>query len=1808
MRLFALALIAGLCATMSLSAQEAMPDKRLVVTRDVDFYGSDLQALFDTTLEACSNLCLNSGDCRAFTFNARSGSCFPKSAVLEERPYEGAVSAVVRETDPAAMATARDRREDLSFLRPEDLDAALAEASELGLRHGGGQWSVQALLDAAGNAATKGNLRQSVFWIGAALAQGDGADLWLEYARQSLKYARSDGAERGTYTRRAVLAALNGYLRAGPEAQRVSALLGLAEALEASGRGKDMVPTLRLAERISPRDDVIGALDAAIAKYGFRIVDHVVESDSADPRICAEFSETLARAGVDYAPYVRLPDARLAVTSDDRRVCVTGVEHGARYQLTFRAGLPSAEGEALARDVALDVYVRDREPVVSFPGRAYVLPKSADAGLPVETVNLSSIDLKLRRIADRNLIRAIQDSYFGRPLSGWQEQSFAGDIAEEVWTGTGEVENRLNADVLTRLPVGDVVADMPAGIYALSAAVPGADPYDRPAATQWFVLSDIGLTTLGGTDGLTVFARALSDAAPLEGLSVTLLSRSNRELGTAVTDAEGVARFAPGLTRGTGGAEPALVMAERGEDDLAFLSLTDPAFDLSDRGVEGRAPAGPVDAFVATDRGAYRAGETVHVTALLRDAQVRAVDGLPATAVLTRPDGVEYTRETSTGGIDGGHVFHLPLAPSVPRGTWRLALYGDPQAEPLSTSTLLVEDFLPERIDVDLALPEAPIDPLAPPLLTVTARYLFGAPGADLAIEGEVTLLPRTTLDALPGYRFGRHDTGANPQTRALPGDLRTGADGLATLPLTLPDPEVEGLPQEARVTVRVAEGSGRPVERSLLHPVAASGPLIGIRPEFDGTLPEGGEASFLLQSFGPDLSPVPMEVAWRINRVNTRYQWYELYGNWEWEPVTTRELVAGGTASLGDGPQRVAADVGWGEYELVVERTGGAYVASSVGFDAGWYAPADAVATPDTLELSLDKPGYRPGETAHLRIVPRYAGKALVTVLSDRVIAMTAVEVPEGASVIDLPVTEEWGAGAYVTAQVVRPMDVSAARNPARSLGLAHAAIDPGARRLSVALDAPAESAPRAALEARVRVDGLAAGDTAHVTVAAVDVGILNLTGFRSPDPAGHYFGQRRLGVEIRDIYGRLIDGMNGAMGQVRSGGDADNGMRLAAPPPTEELVAFFSGAVTVGPDGTARVSFDMPDFNGTVKLMAVAWTATAVGQAEAEVLVRDPVVLQASLPRFLAPGDSTRMLLEITHASGPEGEVGLDVTSDGVTLAPESIPAAITLAAGETKRLSLPITAGEAGDHGITVAMTTPDGKRLTKTLAIGIRANDPATGTTRRFTLSPGETFTLDDEVLAGLRPDTAEVLVSAGPLARFDVPGMLAALDRYPYGCTEQVTSQALPMLYLGAITEPLGLGGKDRIDLRVSQAITRILTRQAPNGGFGLWYADSGDFWLDAYVTDFLTRARRQGHDVPETALTMAVDNLRNQISYAADFDNGGEEIAYALLVLAREGRANVGDLRYYADERADNFATPMAQAQLGAALASYGDQTRADRMFAKAAERIARIPQEVPQSYRADYGTPLRDAAGLLTLAVEARSDALDTDALVTRIAAATRPLSTQEMSWSLLAAQAMVEDPSVGGITLDGAPVAGPFVRRIDGGGLVPVRIANSGTAPTPVTLTTLGVPLGETAAGGYGYAITRDYFSMTGEPVEGPVSRGDRLVTVLTVRPAEKTGARLMIDDALPAGFEIDNPDLIRAGDIRALDWLEPSEAIHTEFRADRFLAAVDQSGDAPIRLAYIVRAISPGTFHHPAALVEDMYRPDYRATTASGTLVIE
>ncbi|MFD1796364.1 alpha-2-macroglobulin [Paracoccus aurantiacus] len=1808
----------------AVGAQGIVPQTRIPLQDGFDLPGGDLGPIFNINQSACVQACLANDACTALTYNAASRACFPKAGSGARVPFGGALSGEVMHTDPITASRARDRADAArDWLSERDLAAAFSQAQTLGQTYPGYGLPIDDLrqsVEAWRGSDPRGALRTQ----GAITALTDLTEDWTTLSR--LMSAAAEGADDAANLRAAALiAATNAWLRDPRDGDDLLALW--ARAADAVDRGRDGLQALRQGSADDPA--IAAILDDFEGRFGFRVTDNNVAASGPEPRFCISFSEPVSR-NVDLRTYIGLPDPAMGIEAQGSDICVTGMARGQDVTVTLRAGMPAASGELLRRDVTQTSYIPDRDPVVRFPGRAYVLPASGDLGLTMSTINTDEVALTLYRMSDRNLVTALRDDMFGMPLQGWRASNFSSRLGDAVWTGFATVappvgggDHPINAEVTTRLDLRDQAGPLLPGIYALSASVPNVDPYTSPAATQWFMVSDLGLSSFSGSDGLTVAVRGLSDAGARPGISVSLVSRGNAVLGTAVTDDQGIARFDIGLTRGRDAAAPAMVTATRTEDDeiadLSFLSLIDPEFDLSDRGVEGNPPAPPVDVFVALDRGAYRAGETAHATIVTRDGLAAAIDGLPLTATIFRPDGAEYARLMPEAAGDGGYVLNFPIPATAPRGSWRIDLVVETDGPALASANMLVEDFLPERIDFTLDLPDSPLPPTAEITTEISARWLFGAPAADLSVEGQATLRPAQTVPGWEGYRFGRHDETESQSAEMLAG--RTDAEGNFTAKIALPPGLANASrPWTAELRIDVLEGAGRPVERRDTALILPATQTVGIRPGFEGdTVPEDAEATFSIVALGAALSPEQAEVSWRLNRIETDYQWYAIDGDWQWEPVTSRSPLGAGTLDLrGDGPTELAVPVTWGQFELVVTAANGAE--SSVVFDAGWGAVSAAADTPDRLRVTLDKQAYRAGDTARVTFEAAADGAALVSVMSNRLVALETVAMRAGTNTVELPVTDEWGAGVYVAVSAIRPVAADAGHAPVRGLGLVPASVDPGDRLLSASFEAAAETTPRQNVEVLLRVKGANAGETVHATVWAVDQGILNITGYQPPSAAAHYFGQRRLGVGLRDLYGRLILASGAADGAIRSGGDAMAAGSLA-PPPTEKLMAWFSGPLTLGADGTATVSVQLPDFNGEVRLMAVVWSRTGVGQADQTMRVRDPVVMTVTAPAFLSPGDQARAEIALTHVSGPAGEIALSVSPQGdggVTLVTADLPEKVTIADAERLPLNLSLVAPEQeGIAGLTVSAVLPDGRTVTKDLQVPVMRLDQPITRALRLTLRPGESLRPDLSALGEFAPGSGRLMLAAGPFALLDVPAALTLLRDFPYGCTEQITSSAMPQLYAAGLMPEGGPALSAENTKSVEDAITRIITRQTASGGFGLWNSSYGEPWLDAFVSDFLSRARQAGHAVPEANFRRALSNLQNRLNAAPDpqYADADETaaMAYAAYVLARERAAVVSDLRYYADVGSESFKTPLAAAQLGAALASLGDQPRADRMFGRAASLLD--AQVDPQNLRRDFGTLLRDRAAVLTLAAEAGTEKLDQNRLAADIAReiAARSdrggLSTQEALWTVLAGQALLSrsDPAQG-VTVGDAPLGAPVADLGDAGTPLAQPLGNSGTRDVDVTISATAVPVGPVSAGGTAYQISRRYFTPDGQPVDPARLQQDaRMVAVIDITPFDDMGGRLIITDPLPAGFEIDNPNLIAAGELSGLDWLKSTETEMAEFRADRFAASVELTEARPIQLAYRLRAVTAGQFHHPAATVSDFYRPERRGWTMSGDVTI-
>jgi uncharacterized protein YfaS (alpha-2-macroglobulin family) len=1566
----------------------------------------------------------------------------------------------------------------------------------------------------------------------------------------------------------------------------------------------------------------------------FEYLRYAVDTSDVTPRACLTFSAPLDPAR-DYSAYVALdPAGPAALSVSGQTLCVGGLQFGEERDLVLRAGLPAADGRTLATEERTAVDFGDRPAFVTFAGSGVILPRRDADGLAIETVNVDAVEIAVKRVNDRALVfkRITQGNAVAEGDWGYlYDEEDPWNVGELVWEGEMAIEGPRNAPVTTVFPLAAAIGRLEPGAYYVEVTQKkaGESYAGQPAsARRWILFTDLALTTYDGADGLDVVLRSLQTARPLANAELSLLARNNEILSTARSDRTGRVHFGEEVMRGDGPLAPRLVVAYSLEGDFAALDLESAPVDLSGEAVAGRAARSGADVYVYLDRGIYRPGETVRASAMLRDAQARAIDR-PGSFVVYRPNGIEAERirfpaaDAGRAPAPPGAAFHDYDVPrNAARGMWRIALELDGLGE-VGSERFSVEDFVPQRVALELSADtDTPIAADEIRAIEADARFLYGAPGAGLAMEGEA----RVAVDPSPfaGYRdysFGRHDEQFAEQRIDLPPAVADGA-GKALIALDLGGAGV-GSSKPLRVTavVGVEEPGGRAVRDSVIAPYRPNTVYLGLDPSFDGeSAPRNAGTSFEVVALDPSGEQVAAEADWWLLRVDWDYDWWrDEYGEWRWRRTREVTEINAGRLAIPDGGTGTVAVAGldWGDYELIVSDPASGAQASR-GFWAGWGGRAeDGVEAPDRVRVTAPEQAVDVGGSAEFSILPPYAGEAEVVVATDRVLASRTVSVPEGGANVAFEVTEEWGAGAYVMVSVFTPRDPVAMPRPRRAVGVAYAPVDVTARTFEIALAAPDVVRPRQTVDVRILTSGATPGENAWLTLAAVDEGVLRLTGFASPDPEAWYFGKKALGLALRDDYGRLLDPNQGAAAPVRAGGDQLGGEGLTVVP--TRTVALFSGPVRLGRDGAATVPLEVPDFNGELRLMAVVWSPGAVGGGDRALTVRDPVPAELVLPRFLAPGDEALATATVDNVEGEGGAYSILLSSEGLEVA--DLPVGAELAQGERRDVRTPVGAVEAGVDEVSLMVTGPGGFSIARSYPIETRSPYLPARSVSRAVMDPGDTFAPAANLLAGYVPGSAEVTVSFSPIP-LDAAALYASLDEYPYGCTEQLTSRALPLLYAGEIAALADRQTSGRAAFVLQEAVTTILNRQSTDGTIGLWRIGDGyaSPWLGAYAVDFLSRAKAAGYAVPDAALDRALSSLSRVADgdlsggggydyFVADFRGQQDNYnrmrdrsrAYALYVLAREGRADVSRLRYVHDQELRGIESPLARAQIAAALAFVGDRARSASAFDAAVDALG---------FRNDgdyYQTPRRDLAGVLALAAEAGARDV-VEALAEDVAEQLpdpQELSTQEKAFLLLAAHALLDGREGPEINANGATEtvgrSGRYeltLAQLQNG----VAFENEGDAPVWRTVMTRGAPVTAPPAAAEGVAAEKRVRRLDGAPANlAEIAQGDRLVVSIVLSPRERRLQPLIVADLLPAGFEIEavlRPE--DAGDSGAYAWLgDVAQAKIAEARDDRFLAAIDVRGEART-LAYVVRAVTPGSFAAPGVVVEDMYRADVFART--------
>ncbi|WP_460983776.1 alpha-2-macroglobulin family protein [Spirosoma fluminis] len=1528
------------------------------------------------------------------------------------------------------------------------------------------------------------------------------------------------------------------------------------------------------------------------------------------------------------------------------------------YVLTLTDQIKGVLGATLTESATRDLFFGKMPASIRFANqKAMYLSSKGARNVGLSIVNIPKVQVKIAKLYENNLLGYLRSNRY--------EQY--GEDASGNWKPTGVYSYDADeSNDLSSLLVDKTIetTDLPKvrGVSALNVALPDQNNTFRGVylvsvgskdeaylqASQLVSVSDIGLVARQTKDEVLVWANSIQSAEPLQGVEISLISSNNQSVYTLQTDGAGFAKFeeisekAPGFTI-------ALITARLGTkaatpgDDFNFLFLPDTQVETSRFEVDGkRDNESGFDAFVYGDRDIYRPGETIHFNTVIRSQAWQSVGEIPVLIRLLMPNGREYRAFRKTTNAQGAVVTDIPLDPAAVTGSYTIEVLNANNVL-LTSQAVSVEEFIPDRIKVDVLTDRTSYKSGQTITLSATALNLFGPPASDRAYEMEIQLKRKAfTPKGFEEFDFSISGEQAGVSV-SFPKELRQGrtnANGQATERFAIPAQYQDIGLLEAKLFITVFDENGRPVNRLRRFDVLTQDTFFGIRLPDRYVSTNTPIATELVA-----LDPTGIHRASASAQVEVvRYDYQtviEKKDNEQIKYTTKRREKSVYTNTLvfkaGKSSFRYVPTVS-GEYEIRVHRpnqsNGPAVNYAATGFYAYGYGSTSAssfeVSQEGQVLITADKSVYETGDKAKVLFKAPFDGKLLVTVERNQVLEHHWLMTDNKSAELTFAVGDDHLPNVYVTATLIRAMDGPNGVPSNLPLTVAHGfapiSVQNADTKLPITISAATQSRSKTKQTIRIKTTR-----NAQVTVAVVDEGILQLKNFKTPDPHGFFYQKRALEVGSHDLYALLYPELSLRSSSV--GGDGYDLERRVNPLSNGRvrLVAVWSGLLDTGLDGETEFTIDVPQFSGDLRIMAVAYKDNAFGSANTNMKVADPIVISTGLPRFLTPGDQLDLPVNLSNTTRKPAVVTARLSLSGPLAADSVTTQNVTIQPGRESRALFRLTARQAIGLGAVTITVNGLGETFTEKTDVTVRPAASLQKTTLSGAVASGQSQTL--RLASNFLPGTARasVMLSRSPVTQYGRE--LSYLLGYPHGCIEQTISKAFPQLYFADLAKQAGsntyfvrTGDSDlNPGTNVRQAVQTVEGLQAANGGFMMWpgmESAKTDPWVTAYAVHFLTEAQEAGFAVRSSVVSGAIDNLttftnnpatENSVTYD---EAGGRTVRpvasrtaiYALYTLAVAGKPNRSAMNYY--KQNSSLLTPDSRYLLAAAFFRVGDTRSYTALLPK---RFT--DNTTGRETGGSYASPLRNLALTLDALIETDRDNLQIPILARQLASALRQasyLNTQEAAFALLAlgklARQNANNTATATLTTGGKSLGtlnAPYlnIKRVPTN--QPLLLTTKGSGTVYYFAQSEGIPAtGPVTEEDNGLRVRREYLTRDGQAVT-EIKQNDLVVVKLTLASTNGlTVGNVVVTDLLPAGLEVENPRLTEQRD---MTWMQkPSTPDHFDLRDDRINFYATATGTEQT-FYYLARAVSKGRFILGPVSADAMYNGEYRSYNGAGSIVI-
>lgn len=1532
----------------------------------------------------------------------------------------------------------------------------------------------------------------------------------------------------------------------------------------------------------------------------------------------------------------------------------------------------NSRGEKLGETVTRKINFTPVPPGIGSAGKGVIMPSSGELIFPFMAANLSAVDVTIIKIFENNLPYFLQQNSMGEA----GVYSNVREFGRPVWRGrvdlTGGAGFDPNKYNLFTVNLADYIEPEPGILYRIEIGMrpsyslypckeevkhsryeemldladldrewEGSDNYysdteeglfyeyaynwhenSNPCNDAYYspykklvsniLASDLGLMAKNGTDNsLRIFVNDIQTAMPVEGATAEVYDYQMQLIGSVTTDKSGIAAIS--CPR-----KPYLVIARK-DKNRNYLSLNDGlALSMSSFDVSGEMPQDGIRAFLYTERDVRRPGDSIFVGLIVKDIATGLPEGHPVHFELYNPMGQRIDDQVTTLNAEGFITFATVTSEDAVTGNYKAQVR---IGGAIFSKTIKVETVKPNRLKIKLTFPyEIAGGDNSTLRGSLNAAWLNGATAGNLKSTVELLLKPvKTTFEKYGQYRFDDPVKKFWFESQSI-FDGNINSDGDATFSFT-PDDGLDAPGMlNAVFTTKVFEKGGDASINQTTLPYAPYPAFVGMN------IPALGAAGrILFTDKSNEVRVVTVDKNGKAVRSEVEISVYKLDYRWWWESDNeylgsyisrnSNRRIFNETITTSGGEGKIAFTVGkqeWGRYLVRATLPSGHSTGMIVLIDWPWdygMKPGGNDGA-SMLQLNTDKDKYNVGDEISLTFPSPENGQAIITIEnSTGLLDITRVSTNAGTTEVKLSATKAMAPNAYLYVTLLQPHSQTVNDAPIRLYGVMPVMVeDPGSRLKPVITMA---DKVRSQQEFEIKVTEENKQGMTY-TLAVVDEGLLDLTGFRTPDPWKWFFVKHALGVKTWDLYDLVFGAFGGKLGRLlAAGGDeaaVDQSKNRAR---RFEPVVRFIGPFTIGPGKTGKHTITLPQYTGAVRVMVVAaGEGNSFGSAEKSVIVSDPLMVLATAPRVLSPGDRAELPVAVFAQDKAPGEVTVTVSANDM-ITPDKTTETLNFSQTGEKDVSFYYTTAlKPGKASINVS-AEGGGEKAAYDLNLEVRVPNPPERRAETMTIKKGEKFTRSFPPF-GL-DGTSSASLEIFSLPPVNLTRRLGWLTSYPYGCSEQVTSAAFPQVYLPGL---LGNNLPDPSLVRnnVQEALRILASRQLASGAITLWPGGSyPDDWVTSYAGHFAIEAGNAGYALPAGFLSRWTAYQKSQSAswrYQPQYRYTVNDQAYRLFTLALAGSPDKGAMNRLR-ETAD--LPSVARWFLAAAYATTGRTEVAQSLI-----DVRNLNTE-EEYYPYYYGSRLRDRAIILyTLTTTGNSgEALELLKSIAEELSQDRWYSTQTTAWGLFSymnfARATKSDatkPIKVKMTFNGkdekiSSTEGAVIRQLALSPENNIDVVNEGENLLFVTFTQQGVPEN------YDNTVTENNLGMKVEfsdmalnPLDvTSIPQGTGFIMTVTVTNTTfRQINNIALTEMVPAGWEIENTRLFETN-----SGYRDSPYDYRDFRDDRVYTYFSLKAGETRKYYLNLTAAYRGTYYMPSVTCEAMYDNDVNARRPGGRVTV-